>query len=704
MEERMASYLVGVDIGGTFTDCVVIDGEGGLVTAKAPSTPGDFAKGVIEALAAAAAELGTDLDGLLGQTALLSHGTTVGTNAIVQERGAKVGLIATKGHSDVIHIMRGSRGLGGRDIRKVVHFPESAKPDPIVPKRLVEGVSERVDCFGEIVVPLNEEEAEAAIRRLVGHGVEAVAIAFLWSFREPRHELRVKEMVRAIAPELFVCCSCELVPKWGEYERVTAVALNAYVGPTASGYLRDLDERLKRHGYRPALQISQCGGGTISVERAIAAPLLTLDSGPVSGVTGSHYLAGRLGYPNVVTTDMGGTSFDVGIIAQGKPLSSFISNVRQYEYYLPRVDIQAIGSGGGSLVRVDPVSRTLRVGPESAGAVPGPVAYGKGGTVPTVTDADLVLGYLDPDNFAGGKIRLDKEKAEAAIAEIGREIGLGTLECASGIATIAEFQMADIIRRMTIQKGHDPRDFVLFAFGGAGPVHAAVFAAELGVQKLVVPQKKTASCWCAFGAAAAPILHIHEHVEIMVSPFERGRVNAALERLERAAREAMARDGVPAGRLRLEFALDMRHKGQINEVEVVLPASRLEEGFEPALFDAFFARYEELYGRSASFRASRLEIVTFRLRASAATFEPPLPEAGRLVAEIAQRARRPARPVYWQTLGRREASAVYDGALLLPGNRLPGPALVETTDTTVVVPPGRSLAVDAFGNFEMDLR
>ena len=702
MEERMASYLVGVDIGGTFTDCVVIDGEGGLVTAKAPSTPGDFAAGVIEALAAAAAELGTDLDGLLGQTALLSHGTTVGTNAIVQERGAKVGLITTKGHSDVIHIMRGSRGLGGRDIRKVVHFPESGKPDPIVPKRLVEGVSERVDCFGEIVVPLNEEEAEAAIRRLIGHGVEAVAIAFLWSFREPRHELRVKQMVRRLAPGLFVCCSCELVPKWGEYERVTAVALNAYVGPLASGYLRDLDERLKRHGYRPALQISQCGGGTISVERAIAAPLLTLDSGPVSGVTGSHYLAGRLGYPNVVTTDMGGTSFDVGIIAQGKPLYSFISNVRQYEYYLPRVDIQAIGSGGGSLVRVDPVSRTLRVGPESAGAVPGPVAYGKGGTVPTVTDADLVLGYLDPDNFAGGKIRLDKERAEAAITEIGREVGLGTLECASGIATIAEFQMADIIRRMTIQKGHDPRDFVLFAFGGAGPVHAAVFAAELGVQKLVVPQKKTASCWCAFGAAAAPILHIHEHVEIMVSPFERGRVNTALARLETAAREAMARDGVASGRLRLEFALDMRHKGQINEVEVVLPASRLEEGFEPALFAAFFTRYEDLYGRSASFRASRLEIVTFRLRATAATFEPRLAEAGRLVAEIPQRARRSARPVYWQTLGRREASAVYDGALLLPGNRLSGPALVETTDTTVVVPPGRSLAVDAFGNFEID--
>jgi N-methylhydantoinase A len=695
----MASYLVGVDIGGTFTDCVVIDEGGHVVTAKASSTPDDFANGVIDALAAAASEIGTDLDGLCHSAALISHGTTVGTNAIVQEKGARIGLITTRGHQDAIHIMRGSRGLGGREIRKVVHFPESGKPDPIVPKRLIEGVSERVDCFGEVVVPLNEAEAEAAIRRLLDAGVEAIAICFLWSFRYPRHELRVKEMVRSIAPELFVGCSCELVPKWGEYERVTAVALNAYIGPLASGYLRRLDTRLKQHGYAPPLQISQCGGGTISVERAIEAPLLTLDSGPVSGVTGSNYLGQIVGYPNIITTDMGGTSFDVGIIADGKPAFSFISNVRQYEYYLPRVDIQAIGSGGGSLVRVDPATRTLRVGPESAGAVPGPICYGRGGTVPTVTDADLVLGYLSPENFAGGRIRLDKEKAEAAIAEVAKELGLGLYECAGGIAKIAEFQMADLIRRVTIGKGFDPRDFVLFAFGGAGPAHAAVFAAELGVAKVVVPQNKTASVWCAFGAAAAPILHIHEAVEIMVSPFDLARINRKLAELGELAREEMRPDGVPPERIHCQFALDMRHKGQINEVEVVLDSDRLSPGFESALFDAFFTRYEQLYGRSASFRGSRLEIVTFRVRATAATPQPLLARAERLSAAIEPTA---SRPVYWTGLVRLAETPVYDGVRLRPGNRLSGPAIVETADTTVVVPPGHSLAVDDFGNFEIE--
>jgi N-methylhydantoinase A len=700
----MASYLVGVDIGGTFTDCVAIDEAGRVVTAKSPSTPDDFSRGMLNAMAAAAEQLGTDLEGLCRSTALLSHGTTVGTNAIVQHRGAKLGLITTKGHTDVIHIMRGSRGITGRDIRKVVHFPESGKPDPIVPKRLIEGVSERVDCFGEVVVPLNEAEAEAAIRRLVAAEVQAIAICFLWSFRHPEHEHQVKEMVRRIAPGVFVTCSSDLVPKWGEYERVTAVALNAYIGPLTAGYLGNLDRKLKEAGYRNGLQITQCGGGTISVERAMEAPLLTLDSGPVSGVTGSKYLGDLVGYGNIITTDMGGTSFDVGIIADGKPAYSFISNVNQYEYYLPKVDIQAIGAGGGSLVRIDPATRTMRVGPESAGAVPGPVCYGRGGTVPTVTDADVVLGYLDPDNFAGGRIRLDKRAAERAVQQVADQLGLGLMECAAGIAKIAEFQMADIIRKMTIQKGFDPRDFVLFAFGGAGPAHASVFAAELGVAKVIVPQKKTASCWCAFGAASAHILHIHEHVDIMASPFDRERVNANLELLERRAREQLARDGVTASRVAVQFALDMRHKGQINEVEVVLPASRLADGFEPALFESFYQRYEQLYGRSSSFRGGRLEIVTFRVRATAETPQPTLSRADRLTGDIDPAARRPSRLIWWDKLKRQVETPIFDGALLRPGNRIAGPVVVETTDTSVVVHPGRSLAVDAFGNFEIALQ
>jgi N-methylhydantoinase A len=697
-------YLVGVDIGGTFTDCVVIDEHGAVTTAKSPSTPDDFARGMLDAMAEAATKLGTDLDGLCRQTVLLSHGTTIGTNAIVQQRGAPVGLITTKGHNDVIHIMRGSRGITGRDIRQVVHFPESAKPDPIVPKRLIEGVSERVDCFGAVVVPLNEEEAEQAIRRLVAKGVKAIAICFLWSFRHPAHERRVKALVQQIAPDLFVTCSADLVPKWGEYERVTAVALNGYIGPLTSGYLRNLDERLKAHGYAHPLQITQCGGGTISVDTAIGAPLLTLDSGPVAGVTGSQYLGDLMGCRNIITTDMGGTSFDVGIIFDGKPAYSFVSNTHQYEYFLPKVDIQAIGSGGGSLVRVDPATKTMRVGPASAGAVPGPACYGRGGTVATVTDADVVLGYLDPDNFAGGKIKLDKAAAERAVQDVADQLGLSRIEAASGIAKIAEFQMADIIRKMTVQKGFDPRDFVLFAFGGAGPAHACVFAGELGVAKVVVPQKKTASTWCAFGAASAHILHIHEQVDIQASPFLRERINRNLAALEAAARAQMQQDGIAPERLAFQFSIDMRHKGQINEVEVVLPVSRLAAEFHDELAGRFFARYEQLYGKSSSFRASRLEMVTFRVRASAQTPQPKLVPTTDLTDQIPAAARRGSRAIWWDTLKRAESTPIFDGALLKPGNTIQGPTVIETTDTTVVVHPGKSLRVDAFGNFEIDLK
>src|SRR6478609_4583668 len=444
------TYLVGIDIGGTFTDCAIVDRAGRLLTTKVPSTPEDFSRGMMDALGAGAKALGLPLGEFCGDIAFLSHGTTVGTNTIIQKKGARVGLITTKGHEDAIHIMRGSRGYGGRDIRKVVHFPETSKPTPIVPKRLIRGVSERVDCFGEIVVALNEREAEAAIRDLIAQGVEAIAICFLWSFRNPAHENRVKAMVQEIAPEIFVSTSVDIAPKWGEYERVTATALNAYLGPVMGGYLGRLDTSLRELGYEHGLQITQCGGGTVPVARAGEAPLLTLDSGPVSGVTASMFLGNAMGEKNVITTDMGGTSFDVSIIYEGKPAYSFISNTDQYEYFLPKVDLQAIGAGGGSLIRVQPETRTMTVGPDSAGAFPGPVCYGRGGTVPTVTDAQLVLGYLDPENFAGGRMKLNRKEAEKSIEKLGKQIGLNPLETAAGICRIVELNMADIIRKVSV--------------------------------------------------------------------------------------------------------------------------------------------------------------------------------------------------------------------------------------------------------------
>ncbi|MGI9333083.1 MAG: hydantoinase/oxoprolinase family protein [Gammaproteobacteria bacterium] len=702
----MPNFLCGLDIGGTFTDCVIVDERGEVVSAKAPSTPGDFAEGLMQALQAAAQKCQQPVSALLSQTTLMSHGTTVGTNAIVQKRGAKVGLITTQGHNDVIHIMRGSRGLDGREVRKVVHIPESSKPTPIVPKRLIRGVSERVDCFGNVVVALNEAQAEQAIGELLAQGVEAIAICFLWSFLEPAHERRVKAMVLDQAADLFVTCSHELVPKWGEYERTTASCLNAYVGPVTTSYLTDIEQRLERIGYGTPLQITQSAGGTIPVSVARHAPLLTLDSGPVAGVMGSRHSAAIMGYENVITTDMGGTSFDIGVIYDGEPAYSFRSKVHQYEYYLPKVDIQAIGSGGGSKVWLDEITGTLRVGPESAGAVPGPVCYARGGTVPTVTDADLVLGYLNPDNFAGGSMPLDVDAARSAIGDIAARLNMDIDACASGITRIVEFQMADLIRKATIQKGFDPRDFVVFAFGGAGPVHAGMFAAELGVRKVIVPQRATASVWCAFGAASVDLLHIYEQVDIMLSPFDVDRINGLLESLRERAQSQLLADGVPSERHEFRYALDMRHKGQIHEVEVELEDMPVRAGELGCLHGRFTELYERLYGGGSSLAGARLEIVTGRCRASAATPKPTFVKHDELTTALRPDARLGPRSVYWPgDTSMREAGRVdtpiYDGHRLVPGNRIEGPAVVELETTTVVVHPEQTLLMDAYGNFEM---
>ena len=695
------SYLVGIDIGGTFTDCAIVDRAGRLLTTKVPSTPPDFARGMMDALGAGAQALGISLDDFCRDIAFLSHGTTVGTNTIIQKRGAKVGLITTKGHEDAIHIMRGSRGYGGRDIRKVVHFPETSKPAPIVPKKLIRGVSERVDCFGEVVVQLNEEEAERAIQELLQEGVQAIAICFLWSFRNPVHENRVKALVQKLAPQVFVTTSIDIAPKWGEYERVTATALNAYLGPVMGGYLERLDTSLKNLGYEHGLQITQCGGGTVPVARAGEAPLLTLDSGPVSGVTASMFLGAAMGEKNVITTAMGGTSFDVSIIYEGKPAYSFISNTDQYEYFLPKVDLQAIGAGGGSLIRVQPETRTMTVGPDSAGAFPGPVCYRRGGQVPTVTDAQLVLGYLDAENFAGGRMTLDKAAATQAIESLGKQIGMSAMECAAGACRIVELHMADIIRKVTVEKGFDPRDFVLFAFGGAGPAHAAVFARELGVKKVIVPQRKAASTWCAFGAAAADVLHIFEHTEIMPTPVPAKRINDQLDALETRAKQLMKGEGIEAKRQRFEFSLDVRHKGQINEVEITLPWTRLAQDYEAKLRQLFVKRYEQLYGRGSALPGAQLEIVVCRLRAKALTPQPKLVRVKKTTTRVPKEAMRKKRDIYWPDLGKRRATPVYNGERLANGNRIAGPAIVETADTTVVVQPGSRLRVDELGNFEL---
>ena len=696
--------ICGIDTGGTFTDCVVVDADGRIVTAKAPSTPGDFSQGVLDSLAIAADKLGLTTEALLTRTTRLALGTTVGTNALLQRRGAKVGLITTRGHRDVIHIMRGARGVPGLASEKVLHFPESNKPDPpIVPKTWIAEVSERVDCKGLVVVELNEEEAEAAIRRLVAKGAEAIAICFLWSFKQPEHERRVKAMAERIAPGVFVCCSVDLVPRWGEYERTAATVINAYLGPVTGAYMERVGRRVAGAGLRTPVQVMQCGGGVVPAAEAARRAFLTLDSGPVAGVLASQYLGGVLGCKHVIATDMGGTSFDVGLVHDGRPVASYQSVVNQYEYFVPRIDIRSIGSGGGSIIWVDETSGGLRVGPLSAGAVPGPVCYGRGGTEPTVTDAAVALGYLDPDYFLGGRLRLDGDAARLSLEPIAQRLGMSVVEAASGAARVVEHQMADLIRKVTVHKGYDPRDFAVFAYGGAGPVHAGVYARELGAQSLIVPLGGVCSLWSALGAATADLLHIYETVDILASPFDAARVTERFAELERQGLDQLERDGIAPFAARIARSADIRYKGQINEVEVAVPAGRLDEAALGELAADFHRRYETLYGAGAGFREARVEIVTYRVRTTAVSAKPAIRPARERGATPSGDARAGARPVYWAELGDFELTPVWWGERLVAGNRVAGPAIIQGPDTTIVVHPGQAARIDAYGNVLVDL-
>jgi N-methylhydantoinase A len=697
------SHIIGIDTGGTFTDCVVMDVDGRIVTAKAASTPDDFSEGVMASLRLAAERLGVTPEALLADTARLALGTTVGTNAMLQRRGARVGLITTRGHRDVIHIMRGARGVPGLDNVQVLHFPESGKPDPIVPKPFIAEVSERVDCKGQVVVELNEEEAEAAIRKLVARGVEAIAICFLWSFKHAEHERRVKAMVEQLAPSVFVCCSADLIPRWGEYERTVATVLNAYLGPVMSRYLGRLESRAQRAGLRYPLQVMQCGGGVIPAAESARRAFLTLDSGPVAGVLASQYLGAIIGHKHIIATDMGGTSFDVGLVWDGEPVASYQSVVHQYEYFVPRIDIRSIGSGGGSIVWVDDLSGTMRVGPISAGAQPGPACYGRGGTQPTVTDADLLLGYVDADYFLGGRLRLDRDRAGAAFEPIATRVGLGLTETAAGAVRVVEHQMADLIRKATVQKGYDPRDCVVYAYGGAGPVHAGVYARELGAQGVVVPLGGLCSLWSALGAASADLLHIYEAVDIQPSPFEPTRVMEHFASLEERGRAQLCADGIDPATSRLARSADIRYKGQINEVEVPVPAGALDAAGLAQLVADFHRRYETVYGRGAGFHEARVEIVTYRVRASAVSAKPRIVAAREADRVPSAGARAGTRPVYWSELGDFEATPVFWGDKLVPGNVVPGPAILQVPDTTIVVHPFESARLDPYGNVLIDL-
>ena len=693
-------YFCGLDTGGTFTDCVVMDEQGQITIAKSPSTPKDFAEGFFNALEVAAEKLGLTLAQLLQNTRLLLHGTTVGTNAIVQLRGVKTGLITTRGHGDALIIMRSVGRSAGLPIEKLLHVSRHQKPAPIIPRTLIQEVSERMDWQGEVFLPLNEDEARTAIQNLLIQGVEAVAIAFLWGFVNPAHELAVKALVQKTAPGLFVTCAHELIAKPGEYERTAATAINCFIGPGSSGYIQRVQEQAKQLGYQYPLLIMQASGGVATAHEAASKPLFTIGSGPVGGVIGSKFLADTLGHSNVIASDVGGTSFDVGIISDGTPLASAETTIHQYTFFMPQLDIQSIGSGGGSIIWIDELSGTMKVGPQSAGADPGPACYNRGGQEPTITDANVILGYVNPDNFLGGKYTLDKESSLRAMRRIANQLGMDAVEAASGAVQIVEFHMADLMRQMTVQRGLDPRDFVVYAYGGGGPVHAVSYSRELGCKTIVIPLGSVASTWSALGIQSADVLHIYEKAELFIAPFDAGRINAIFAELEDKGRTQLREDGIADENIRFSRSVDMKFRLQIHRVEVPVPGGTLTQDAAERLMRAFADQYEALYGKGSAFQDAGMEIGVFRVSAVGSMTRPALAHKAQQGGDVAVG----QREVYWRELQCFVSTPIYSGAQLAVRRNIEGPAIVEMPETTIVLRPGSAGQLDEYGNFIVSLR
>jgi N-methylhydantoinase A len=688
-------YFCGVDTGGTFTDCVVMDGEGKITIAKSPSTPKDFAEGFFNALDVAAGKLGLTLSRLMRQTQLLLHGTTVGTNAIVQLKGAKTGLIATRGHGDALIMMRSVGRSAGLPIEKLLHVSRHQKPTPIVPRTLIREVSERVDWRGEVFLPLNLEEARGAVQYLLDQQVDAVAISFLWGFVNPAHELAVKRMAREMAPGLFVTCAHELIAKPGEYERTAATAINCFIGPGSSGYIERVQERAGRLGYQYPLLIMQASGGVATAREAAQKPVFTIGSGPVGGVIGSKFLADTLGHRNVIASDVGGTSFDVGIISNGQPLTSSETTIHQYTFFMPQLDIQSIGSGGGSIIWIDELSGTMKVGPHSAGADPGPACYNRGNEEPTVTDANLLLGYLNPENFLGGKFPLDKHSSLRTMRGVADRLQMDVIEAASGAVQIVEFHMADLMRQMTVQRGLDPRDFVVYAYGGGGPVHAVAYARELGCRTIVIPLGSVASTWSALGIQSADVLHVYEKAELLIAPFDAQQVNAIFAELEARGRAQLREDGVGDDAIRFRRSVEMKFRLQIHRVEVPVVGGTLTPEDIGRLARAFAENYESLYGKGSAFKDAGMEIGVFRVAAVGTMTRPRLSHRPRATTD----ADVGSRDVYWRELKRFAKTPVYGEAKLAAGLKIEGPAIIELPETTIVLRPESAGRLDEYGNF-----
>ena len=701
------TFVVGVDSGGTFTDAVAIHRDGRVATAKAYSTPQHPAEGVLNAVAALAAEVGLSRPELLRAVTRFVHGTTVSTNALIERRGAVVGLLTTAGFEDTLTIGRGPmRRTGGLPYQRAMDFARTDPPAPLVPRRLVAGVHERVTASGAVLYPLDEAQARVQIERLVDEGMESLAVCLLWSFRNPAHERRLRELAKEVAPLVEVSLSSEIAPLNGEFERAVTTVVNAYVGPRTTGYLDSLRRALADEGLAVDVEVMKSSGGCCHPEDVPQEAASIIHSGPIGGLIAARELGARLGIGNIITTDMGGTSFDVGLMHDGQfeiEPTTFVDQGMPVR--TSAVKLTAIGAGGGSIAWTD--GRRLMVGPHSAGAEPGPACYGLGGTEPTVTDALVVLGILDPEYFFGGRRTLRRDLAEAAIARaVAEPLGLDVREAAAGIYEIVNANMSDLIRKVTVESGWDPRAFSLLCYGGSGPAHCAFFGPALGIREVIIPD--TSPVFSALGAARSEVRY-SSVASARLAVGGDDTVAAFNEAFARLEAEAFARSGLGRdGGVEVVRKVDVRYRGQMNELTLPWPHPPLAPGEAGRIREAFNAVYVAKFGAGTTRDSAALEVVTFRvdlvradprLEQHRATTPASAADTTPVPAPVPAPVPKARREVYQRGTGA-EDIPVYDRDAL-GGATLTGPCLIERADTTVFVPRGRSIAVDDLGNLRL---
>ncbi len=679
------NYRVGVDVGGTFTDFLVIDEGGNAEIYKTSTTPQDPSIGLFRGLEKAANSHHLDITAFLRKVDTIVHGTTITTNAVLTREGARTGFITTKGFRDILNMRRGL---------KERQFEKYSPPPPLIPRHLIRPVTERTDVDGVITQPLDEDDVLRSIEYFKEQQVEAVAVSLLWSFRNPINERRIGEILQQQLPDVYLSLSVDILPQIRVYERNSTTALNAYVGPVLKRYLDRLQQQLRLYQFTGRLLIMQSNGGVMSPEVARRHAANTLLSGPAGAPMAGVFYGGTHDFKNIITVDMGGTSFDVALVQNSTPTVTTEGLIGEHRIASPILDIHTIGAGGGSIAWITE-GGLLAVGPKSAGAVPGPACYGRGGQQPTVTDAHYLLGYIDPACFDPGELSFDREAASTAIAQqIAQPLKIETVEAAYGIYQLATHKMAAALNTVSIQRGFDPREFVLVVAGGAGPIHAAAIARELDISVVLIPRES--SVFCAAGMLISDLQHdqVYSYAREM-DRIDLGEVNRLFTGMRNSVSKMLRSEGISQNKLAIRYSIDLRYVGQFNEVEVPLTTNT---NIRPSAIDRlchdFHKQHDLLYGYAMD--NAELEIINLRVTGKGRTGNPTQ-HSYPFDGEDAGAARIGERRVYFDE--GEQQTPVYDALKLKHGNQLTGPAVLVQPTTTILLPPDYSLMCDPFHNY-----